>query len=681
MPYIKVDVDKIREYQQEATKIRNAIRTISNDFSYIAGYLDSNVKSSGGIRGRLYNVESSLSDHRSVLFNVNTFLSNAAMKYGVVEKTLYTRDRASGDATYTDVDAMTKAIAAKYSLSINAVKEVVISGKYSVDEMREYADGTLTEGAFLTSIKEVENTTDEPGVMVGKRKTVGAAVEEEEEEAAVAAGSKISSAIGSAAGVMAMEVASVVESADGIVAVGTMTATVGSVSGTVSTSDTELSKEEEKAAISLLAKAMGVDESDIQESIDSGELSTKDLMTLTSGGIVKASEWVEKICKKAKKAVGAEKLKFVTKDGYVVLSGFTRDGKLNELVQKAQDGTGLGTRYKVDTLKDTPVVGDVYKTDKIQKTAQGVAAFATAVSGAITAVDKVQNVLKDDSLSDKEKAYDTSAVVLTSLVGTALAVGAPFAGEAVEGAVTAAFTAAFPGAGTVVGKAVGIVAGKAVEKGMELVSEVVMSEAVVEQVSESLEKVGDAVSSGVAAVSDAGKKLLESKNVGDAVKNTGELVGKAAIAGVTVVGTALVENAKVGIAIAKETVKTAAQKVEKKVEEISEAAKKAAEATKKAAEAAKKAAEEAARKAAEEIARKAAEAKRAAEEAARKAAEEIARKAAAAKKAAEEAARKAAEAARKAAEAAKRAAEEAARKAAEAAKKTVNAVKKILKKW
>lgn len=679
MPYIKVDVDKIREYQQEATKIRNAIRTISNDFSYIAGYLDSNVKSSGGIRGKLYNVESSLSDHRSVLFNVNTFLSNAAMKYGVVEKTLYTRDRASGDATYTDVDAMTKAIAAKYSLSINAVKEVVISGKYSIDEMREYADGTLTEGAFLTSIKEVENTTDEPGVMVGKRKTVGAAVEEE--EAAVAAGSKISSAIGSAAGVMAMEVASVVESADGIVAVGTMTATVGSVSGTVSTSDTELSKEEEKAAISLLAKAMGVDESDIQESIDSGELSTKDLMTLTSGGIVKASEWVEKICKKAKKAVGAEKLKFVTKDGYVVLSGFTRDGKLNELVQKAQDGTGLGTRYKVDTLKDTPVVGDVYKMDKIQKTAQGVAAVATAVSGAITAVDKVQNVLKDDSLSDKEKAYDTSAVVLTSLVGTALAVGAPFAGEAVEGAVTAAFTAAFPGAGTVVGKAVGIVAGKAVEKGMELVSEVVMSEAVVEQVSESLEKVGDAVSSGVAAVSDAGKKLLESKNVGDAVKNTGELVGKAAIAGVTVVGTALVENAKVGIAIAKETVKTAAQKVEKKVEEISEAAKKAAEATKKAAEAAKKAAEEAARKAAEEIARKAAEAKRAAEEAARKAAEEIARKAAAAKKAAEEAARKAAEAARKAAEAAKRAAEEAARKAAEAAKKTVNAVKKILKKW
>jgi hypothetical protein len=173
LPYIKVDVDKIREYQQEATKIRNAIRTISNDFSYIAGYLDSNVKSSGGIRGKLYNVESSLSDHRSVLFNVNTFLSNAAMKYGVVEKTLYTRDRASGDATYTDIDSIANAIATKHGLSINAVKEVVISGKYSIDEMIGYAGGSLPEGAFLSTIKEATMDVDDPEKMVVKRKIQG----------------------------------------------------------------------------------------------------------------------------------------------------------------------------------------------------------------------------------------------------------------------------------------------------------------------------------------------------------------------------------------------------------------------------------------------------------------------------------------------------------------------------
>ena len=477
-------------------------------------------------------------------------------------------------------------------------------------------------------------------------------------------------------------------------------------------------------AIALAAKEMGISKQDIHDSINKGLCTTEDIFEYLDGKATDGNAFVKQAGSILRTVSGASDVVFKNKDGYIIVSEFTRSGWANTLVKKFNDGTGIGTRYKPETLKDTPVIGTIYKADELVKTmdkvATGVTAVVTGVTGVVETGKKINDIWSDETLSKKEKIYDTAAVALTGVVGTALDVAAPFAGAAVKTAVVGAISAVLPGVGPVIGNAVGAVAGALVENGMRLVSDVITSEKVVNQVSDSMMKVGDTVAAEGKAVSDAGKKLLESKNAKEVLSNTAEFVGTALASGTKVVATAVTEGAKVAITVAQETAKAVGEAVVAKAKAVGETAKKVAEGAQKVAQkvgdavvagakvvadAAKEAAEKAAKaleqakeeakrkaeqlareaaekarkaaeKAAEEIKRKAEEAKRKAEEAARKAAEEIARKAAEAKrnaeevarKAAEEAKKKAAEIARKAAEA-KRKAEEAARKAAEAAKK------------
>ena len=107
----------------------------------------------------------------------------------------------------------------------------------------------------------------------------------------------------------------------------------------------------------------------------------------------------------------------------------------------------------------------------------------------------------------------------------------------------------------------GVVAGVAVKGVISVAADVITSEAVVNQVSDSVGNIGNAVKSGAAAVSDAGKKLLESKTVGDAVANTANLVGTAVVAGVQTVATTVVESVKVVTTVVAETAKTVVNKV------------------------------------------------------------------------------------------------------------------------
>lgn len=455
-------------------------------------------------------------------------------------------------------------------------------------------------------------------------------------------------------------------------------------------------------AIALAAKEMGISKADIHDSINKGLCTAEDIYEYLEGKATDANGFVKQASSILRTVSGATDMVFKNKDGYVIVSEFTRNGWTNTLVKTFNDGTGIGTRYKPETLKDTPVIGTLYKADQaietMDKLASGVEAVVTGVTGVIETGKKINDIWEDDTLTKKEKIYDTAAVAITGVVATALDVAAPFAGAAVKTAVAGAISAVLPGVGPVIGNAVGAVAGKLVENGMELVSDVITSEAVVNQVSDSLTQVGDTVASEVKAVSDAGKKLLESDNAKEAIQNTAALVGTAVTSGAKVVATAVTEGAKVAVTVVAETAKAVGEAVVSKAKAVGETAKKVADTaveaakkvgdavvagTKVVADAAKEAAanaakaleeaKEAAKRKAEQIAREAEEKARLA---AQKAAEEIKRKAEEAKRIAEETARKAAEAAKRAAEEAKRKAEEAARKVAEEAKRKAEAVKR-----
>lgn len=85
MPYIKVDVNKIKAFQQDVNDIYRKVNTISVGFSYFSGNLDSDIKKRSGIRGQISNISNSLSGYELVLKRTNTFLINAASKYAYLD--------------------------------------------------------------------------------------------------------------------------------------------------------------------------------------------------------------------------------------------------------------------------------------------------------------------------------------------------------------------------------------------------------------------------------------------------------------------------------------------------------------------------------------------------------------------------------------------------------------------
>ncbi len=309
----------------------------------------------------------------------------------------------------------------------------------------------------------------------------------------------------------------------------------------------ELTASETDDLIERIAASEGVPKENILADINAG-------LEPAQKWLSKADEVLGKTEKWARTATGATDLVFTQVGGKVILSGFSRSGFLNGMVKTFHKGVGIGTRYNSSTLLSTPVLGPLYAINKVAEGVEVVAGVAEGTVKVLQVGSKIVDVLNDDSKSATEKACDATAIGITSVTAAALDVAAPFAGKAVTTAVTTAVTSLIPIPG--VNVVAGVVAGVAVKSVISTASDVITSEAVVSQVSDSVGNVGSAIASGMEAVSDAGKALLESKNAGEAVTNAAKLVGTAVVANANAVGTAAIETVKVVGTVAVETVKT-----------------------------------------------------------------------------------------------------------------------------
>ena len=212
--------------------------------------------------------------------------------------------------------------------------------------------------------------------------------------------------------------------------------------------------------------------------------------------------------------------------GKLIVSGFSRDGLLNGVVKIFNKGKGIGTTYNRSTFSDTTLGKLNIFGDKLGKVVSGISTAADIIEAGVHAVDdvisatgKIKDIWADDTKSKNDKICETTAVGITSAVGMAYDVAAPFVGGLVSAAIP------IPG--------VNFVAGALVTEAMHIMGDVVTSEAVV-----------GAVTAGTKAISEAGKKVLESKNVGDAIVNTAALVGETAKAALVTTATVAVEAVK-----------------------------------------------------------------------------------------------------------------------------------------
>ena len=88
LPYIKVDIDKINDFQQEVSNIGSHVNSISTSFSSISCMVDSDIKNSDGIRRKLQDIANDLSSIRTALSRTSTFLGNASTKYSNAERSI-----------------------------------------------------------------------------------------------------------------------------------------------------------------------------------------------------------------------------------------------------------------------------------------------------------------------------------------------------------------------------------------------------------------------------------------------------------------------------------------------------------------------------------------------------------------------------------------------------------------
>ena len=268
-----------------------------------------------------------------------------------------------------------------------------------------------------------------------------------------------------------------------------------------------------------LAEVTGIPSDQINEGLESGQFNLSDVLEAINSWVGGTDKAISATNGFVKLVTGFGKLKIKVSNGIVILSNFKRNGTLNKIVQFfSKDGTGLGTKYRADTFKNT-IPGKLQSFGKIAETIGNIAnvveAGVGAVTGALDAAGKINNIWADDSKSLNDKKCETFAVGITSARGIALDVAAPFVGTAVAGVVS---TFATP--------IVGAVVGAAVSDFMHFTSDIITSEEVV-----------GAVSAGTKAISAAGQKLAESQNFGEAVSNTLNLAGETFKAGVEVVST------------------------------------------------------------------------------------------------------------------------------------------------
>lgn len=85
MPYIKVNIAKIKNYSSEIATISARVRAVKDDFGYYAGRLDWDIKSAANIDSRINEITRQLEAELSTCNKMQTFLANTATKYTELE--------------------------------------------------------------------------------------------------------------------------------------------------------------------------------------------------------------------------------------------------------------------------------------------------------------------------------------------------------------------------------------------------------------------------------------------------------------------------------------------------------------------------------------------------------------------------------------------------------------------
>ena len=152
------------------------------------------------------------------------------------------------------------------------------------------------------------------------------------------------------------------------------------------------------AVIEDLAEVTGIPSEQINEGLESGQFTLSDILETINSWMGGADKAISGTNGFIKLVTGFGKLKINVSNGKVILSNFTRNGTLNKIVQFfSKDGTGLGTKYRLDTFQNT-IPGKLQKFGKIAETVGKVANFVEAGVGAITgALDAAGKIIVTDS--------------------------------------------------------------------------------------------------------------------------------------------------------------------------------------------------------------------------------------------------------------------------------------------
>ena len=81
MPYIKVNINKLRNYSTELSSIKSKVSRIKSDFSSLSSALDWDVKSASNIRNRTNNIVGDLGSEATSLSKMSSFLSSTSSTY------------------------------------------------------------------------------------------------------------------------------------------------------------------------------------------------------------------------------------------------------------------------------------------------------------------------------------------------------------------------------------------------------------------------------------------------------------------------------------------------------------------------------------------------------------------------------------------------------------------------
>ena len=493
MPYIKVDIEKIRQYQQTVENVRAITRSSTEVLSAISGSIDTKLRQTNNIDGQLRRVEEELYSHQRVMAQMSVFLDNARQKYCVlgnydnvgnadlstgavyavpnVTATVQAQGNAaasSSAASYiyrNDTENQTSAIlerkmsnvgdATVVSAAANTISqgeewkestgENVKTGSHAVAAAAGVHAVTMlvgTAGIGTAQLDEMDqaqilrivasrlNVTTED---LQKDMEAGAYSLKDITECLEGKATDLNRFVQNAPNAQKWKESAGENAATGNAAVSDAAHAAAMLVGTVGATTAQLDEMDQAQILRTAASKLNVTTEDLLKNIEAGAYSLKDITECLEGKATELNNFVQNAANTLKGLTGSQDIRFEQKDGYWILSGYQRDSWANDLVKQFHDGTGIGSRYKEETLENTPVLGVVFKADQVAETAEkatqvvqkaadivekGTTVVLATVEAAdkirehsAVAADKIADVLADDGTSKSEKIAASAAIV------------------------------------------------------------------------------------------------------------------------------------------------------------------------------------------------------------------------------------------------------------------------------